>query len=215
MEHKGSGQNESTTYGATTSSLIKPKAEGDLEWLPILDEYTRECLSLEVESSISAEDVVTTLERLVEERGAPEYLRSDNGPEPSGARCQKAWAFCPQGSTGGCWQFIAKAVKEWIASKGFATLYIEPGAPWQNPYSESFNARFRDEFLNMELFGSKLEAKVLGKEHREKYNHHRPHSSLGEKTPAEFAQRCFAPLRATPSTAQNIAINPNHQPNLS
>lgn len=165
---------------------------GRLKWLPILDEHTRECLSLEVASSITASDVVATLEALVEQRGAPEYLRSDNGPE-----------------------FIAEAVKAWIAEKGFKTLYIEPGAPWQNPYSESFNARFRDEFLNVEIFGSLLEAKVLGRDHREKYNHHRPHSSLGEQTPAEFARRCFASLRATPSTTQNIATNPNQQPNLS
>lgn len=165
---------------------------GRLKWLPILDEYTRELLSLEVETSMTARDVIAILERLVQERGAPEYLRSDNGPE-----------------------FIAEAVKEWIAQNGFKTLYIEPGSPWQNPYSESFNARFRDEFLNVEIFGSKLEAKVLGKEHREKYNHHRPHSSLGDQTPAEFAQRWFASLRATPSTTQTIATNPNHQPNLS
>ena len=165
---------------------------GRLKWLPILDEYTRELLSLEVKSSMTANEVIEILDRLVQERGAPEYLRSDNGPE-----------------------FIAKAVKEWIAQRGFKTLYIEPGAPWQNAYSESFNARFRDEFLNVEIFGSKLEAKVLGKEHREKYNHQRPHSSLGDQTPEEFAQRCIASLRATPSTTQNIAINPNHQPNLS
>lgn len=163
-----------------------------LKWLPILDEHTRECLSLEVASSMTSQDVIATLERLVGERGAPEYLRSDNGPE-----------------------FIADAVKTWIAENGFATLYIEPGAPWQNAYSESFNARFRDEFLNTEIFGSLLEAKVLGKEHKDKYNHRRPHSSLGDLTPVEFAQRCFAPLRATPSTAQNIAFNQNQQPNLS
>jgi transposase InsO family protein len=155
---------------------------GRLKWLPILDEYTRELLSLEVKSSITAKNVTAILERLVQERGVPEYIRSDNGPE-----------------------FIAKVVKDWIAQNGFKTLYIEPGAPWQNPYSESFNARFRDEFLNREVFGTLLEAKVLGKEHREKYNHHRPHSSLGDQTPAEFAQRCFASLRATPSTSQNIA----------
>jgi transposase InsO family protein len=80
-----------------------------LKWLPVLDEYTRECLSLEVESSLTAKDVVQTLERLVEERGAPELIRSDNGPE-----------------------FIAAAVKDWIASKGMKTLYIEPGSPWES-----------------------------------------------------------------------------------
>ena len=81
-----------------------------LKWLPVLDEYTRECLSLEVDRSITSIYVVETLEKLVEERGAHEFIRSDNGPE-----------------------FIAHAVKEWIAERGMKTLYIEPGAPWQNP----------------------------------------------------------------------------------
>lgn len=170
---------------------------GRLKWLPILDEYTRECLSLEVEASITAQDVVATLERLVAQRGAPTFIRSDNGPE-----------------------FVSRAVKSWIEQAGIATLYIEPASPWQNAYSESFNARFRDEFLNVELFASKLEAKVLGREHRDKYNHHRPHSSLGDLTPAEFAARCLAPLRPfdsveAASAPQDSDINPTTQPNLS
>ena len=115
-------------------------------------------------------DVIETLERLVAQRGVPEFIRSDNGPE-----------------------FVANAVKDWIAQKGFKTLFIEPGSPWQNCYSESFNARFRDEFLNVESFTSLLEAKVLGEEHRDKYNHRRPHSSLGDLTPAEFAAACLNP----------------------
>jgi len=156
-----------------------------LKWLPVLDEYTRECLSLEVARSLTAEDVVQTLDRLVEERGAPEYIRSDNGPE-----------------------FIAKAVKDWLEVKGMKTLCIEPGAPWQNAYSESFNARFRDDFLNLELFGSVLEAKVLGAEHRHKYNHLRPHSSLGDQTPAEFAFRCLAATRPPASPQPDSENNP-------
>ena len=168
-----------------------------LKWLPILDEYSRECLALEVDYSITSRTVIEILEGLVQERGAPEFIRSDNGPE-----------------------FIAQAVKAWIAEKGMRTLYIEPGSPWENPYSESFNSRFRDEFLNMEVFGSRLEAKVLGREHREKYNHHRPHSSLGDLTPVEFAARCVAPLRPFDSVEaacapQHSVINPKHQPNLS
>lgn len=143
---------------------------GRLKWLPVLDEFTRECLSLEVERSMTSSDVIETLERLVGQRGAPEFIRSDNGPE-----------------------FVANAVKEWIAQKGFKTLFIEPGSPWQNCYSESFNARFRDEFLNVESFASLLEAKVLGEEHRDKYNLRRPHSSLGDLTPAEFAATCLTP----------------------
>jgi transposase InsO family protein len=165
---------------------------GRLKWLPVVDEYTRECLSLEVDRSITARDVVETLEKLVEDRGAPEFIRSDNGPE-----------------------FVADAVKEWIALKGMKTIFIDPGAPWQNPYIESFNSRFRNEFLNVELFSSLLEAKVLGREHREKYNHHRPHSMLGILTPAEFGARCLAPLRPTASAPQGSVQTPTTQPNLS
>ena len=147
---------------------------GRLKWLPIVDEYSRELLSLRVERSITAVDVIAELDRLVAERGAPEFIRSDNGPE-----------------------FVANAVKRWITDHGFETLLIEPGSPWQNAYIESFNSRFRDEFLNLEVFGSLIEAKVLGEQHRYKYNHQRPHSSLADQTPAEFASNCPSPLRPT------------------
>ena len=152
---------------------------GRLKWLPILDEYSRDLMSLDVARSMTAEDVIAQLEVLVEQRGIPQFIRSDNGPE-----------------------FVAKAVQKWIKERGFKTLFIAPGSPWQNAYSESFNSRFRDEFLNVELFTSLLEAKVLGEEHRYKYNHQRPHSSLGDLTPAEFASRCASPLRP-PAFATN------------
>ncbi|MBA2271656.1 MAG: transposase family protein, partial [Chthoniobacterales bacterium] len=120
------------------------------------------------------------------------FIRSDNGPE-----------------------FIAAAVQEWIKECGFATLYIAPGSPWENPYSESFNSRFRDEFLNRESFASLLEAQVLGKEYRHDYNHHRPHSAIGYQTPQDFAQRypaasspfrrnCTAPLPRWPLRACRV-----------
>ena len=112
-------------------------------------------------------------------------------------------------------EFVAREVREWIQSQGFKTLYIEPGAPWQNSYTESFNARFRDEFLNVELFSSKLEAKVLSSEHREKYNTHRPHSSLEGMTPREFAARCLATLRPTAYAPQDIETNPKQEQILS
>ncbi len=131
--------------------------------------------------------------------------------EPSGARCQKGGAFCPKGSAGGCWQFIALAVQDWIARRGFKTLYIKPGAPWQNAYSESFNSRFRDEFLNREAFASVLEAKMLGKQHRHRHNHQRPHSSLDYQTPVEFAQRSLAAASATLRQPQGCALSPEHQ----
>lgn len=140
-----------------------------LKFLPIEDEYTRECLALEVARSIKANDVVETLRHLLEVRGAPKYIRSDNGPE-----------------------FIAAAIKTFLKESGVATLYIEPGSPWQNAYSESFNSRFRDELLNAELFTSVLEAKVVCEEFKLAYNHRRPHSGLGYQTPAAFAAGCQA-----------------------
>ena len=135
-----------------------------LKMMPIVEEYSRECLALETERSITAEDVVETLARLFAERGAPSFIRSDNGPE-----------------------FIAKAVKRWLAASGVETLYIEPRAPWENAYSETFISRLRDELLNREVFANLKEAKVLAEDYRDHYNHHRPHGALGYLTPTEFA----------------------------
>ncbi len=120
-------------------------------------------MGVEVARHLTATDVVSTLERLFKEHGAPRYLRSDNGPE-----------------------FIARAVRDWLAELNVGPLYIEPGAPWQNAYSESFNARFRDELLDREIFTTLAEAKVLVEEYRREYNAERPHSSLGYQTPAAF-----------------------------
>jgi putative transposase len=135
-----------------------------LKMMPVVDEYSRECLALEVERSITSEEVVKTLDRLFAERGAPRFIRSDNGPE-----------------------FIAQAVKRWLAVSGVETLYIEPGAPWENAYSETFISRMRDELLDREEFANLKEAKVLAEDYRDHYNHHRPHGALGYLTPVEFA----------------------------
>jgi putative transposase len=167
-----------------------------LKWLPICDEFSRELVALEVERRMEARDVIRILEAAVVERGGPpDFIRSDNGPE-----------------------FIAKAVQDWIAGRGFKTLYIKPGSPWQNAYSESFNSRFRDEFLDREAFASLLEAKVLGKAHRQHYNHARPHSSLNYQTPAEAAPRrpeaASATLQPLPDGA-SPHLTPNHPPKLS
>jgi transposase InsO family protein len=115
--------------------------------------------------------VIAVLAALVQERGAPQHVRSDNGPE-----------------------FIAVVVRRWLESQGIATLYIEPGSPWENAYCESFNSRLRDGLLNREEFASELEAKVLSAEWRQNYNERRPHSALGDLTPAEYAARWRAPL---------------------
>ena len=131
--------------------------------MPIVEEYSRECLTIEVERSITAEDVVRSLASLFERRGEPSFIRSDNGPE-----------------------FIAKALKRWLEVSGVETLYIEPGSPWENAYSETFISRFGDELLKREAFTNLLEAKVLVEEYRNHYNCERPHSALGYRTPAEF-----------------------------
>jgi putative transposase len=138
-----------------------------LKMMPVVDEYTRECLSVDVGRSITAEDVVETLASLFGRRGEPSFIRSDNGPE-----------------------FVAKAVKRWLDVSGVRTLYIEPGSPWENAYSETFISRFGDELLKREVFSGLLEAKVLVEEYRNHYNHRRPHSALGYRTPAEFAASC-------------------------
>jgi transposase InsO family protein len=138
--------------------------------LPVVDEFTRECLTIEVGRNLTAREVVNTLDDLFAIRGMPEFLRSDNGPE-----------------------FVAEAVKDWLSSSGVGTLYIEPGSPWENAYSESFNSRLRDELLNRELFETLEEARVLIDEYRLEYNHRRPHSGLDYQTPAEFAASCPLP----------------------
>jgi putative transposase len=153
-----------------------------LKMLPVVDEFTRECLAIEVERSMTAKDVVETLRYLFEVRGVPQFIRSDNGPE-----------------------FIAGAVKQWLKESGVGTLYIEPGSPWQNAYSESFNSRFEDELLNREEFATLKEAKVLVEDYRREYNHRRPHSGLGYKTPAEFAASCAGTGFAALSPCQHTS----------
>lgn len=151
-----------------------------LKWLSIVDEYTRECLALKVARYFTSEDVIDTLAELIAERGAPMHIRSDNGPE-----------------------FVAKAVRTWLAQLEVNALYIEPGSPWENGYAESFHSRFRDEFLAMEVFDRVTTARRLTASWREDYNTLRPHSSLGYVPPAVFAARCAAsaPASAAPQPA--------------
>ena len=154
-----------------------------LKWFTLVDEYTRECLALEVQRSMTAQAVKAVLAGVVRERGAPRHIRSDNGAE-----------------------FIAKAIRAWMTAAGLETLYIAPGAPWENGYAESFNSKVRDELLNAEEFGSVLEAKVLAKEWRQEYNQVRPHSSLGYRTPAEFGTMCPRSDSATLRRAEDTSI---------
>lgn len=143
---------------------------GQLKFLPVLDEYTREAHALEVGRSFTGREVVAVLKRLFQEHGEPEYIRSDNGSE-----------------------FVARVVREGLEEAGVKTLFIAPGSPWENGFSESFNSRFRDDFLDRELFRDVREAGVLAEGFREDYNLERPHMSLGYLTPAEFAARSEPP----------------------
>lgn len=146
-----------------------------LKFLTVLDEWTRESPAIEVGRSITSKDIIGVLECLFAVRAAPQFIRSDNGPE-----------------------FIADAIKRWLADKKVSTLYIEPGSPWENGYIESFHGRLRDELLNRELFYSVKEAKVLAENWRQEYNHHRPHSGLDYMTPAAFAAMCIPSVSAAP-----------------
>ena len=150
-----------------------------LKFLVVIDEFTRLCLRIEVGRSMTAKSVVRVLAELVKVHGEPGAIRSDNGSE-----------------------FTAAAVRSWLGEAGIETLYIEPGSPWENGYAESFNSRFREEFLDREVFRTLLEAQVTTEQHRLKHNHQRPHSSLEYKTPAEFAATwdgaAFAPTALRP-----------------
>ena len=175
-------QHKKRHLGSSSNSIIRRRAERKdhvwcwdfihdsdargrpLKWLSIVDEFTRECLALEVERSIRSPDVVDVLAELLLIRGRPAHIRSDNGPE-----------------------FIAEAIRSYLEGAQVGTLYIEKGAPWENGYAESFHGRLRDELLNAELFLDLPDAQAQAARWKNQYNHRRPHSSLGYVTPAAFA----------------------------
>jgi putative transposase len=132
--------------------------------LSLIDEYTKECLALHVGWSIRAIDAIEVIEQMIERHGQPAYLRSDNGPE-----------------------FIAYAITDWMKERGVSSLYIKPGAPWEQAYIESFHDKLRDECLNREVFATLAQACVIIESWRKEYNEHRPHSPLAYRTPNEFA----------------------------
>lgn len=150
-----------------------------LKCLTVVDEWTRECLAIDVAGTIRSGRVIDVLSRLVSMHGAPQYLRSDNGPE-----------------------FVAKAILSWVTSVGIQTALIDPGKPWQNGTDESFNGKFRDECLNMEWFRCRAEAAVVIEAWRVQYNNVRPHSSLEYLTPNQFKNKQCSPTPAkeTPSS---------------
>ena len=137
-----------------------------IKCLTVIDEYTRECLAIDVAGSIRSGRVIEVLSKLISVRGAPRYLRSDNGPE-----------------------FVSRAVLKWLSDAGIETAPIDPGKPWQNGSNESFNGKFRDECLGMQWFKNRIDAKVAIDDWRQMYNQVRPHSSLNNLTPAEYARR--------------------------
>jgi transposase InsO family protein len=195
-------------YGGSENSCIRHRAERinhvwsydfvsdrtedgrKLKLLVVIDEYTRECLAIEVGRSFTAQDVVGVLQYLFAVRGRPEHLRSDNGPE-----------------------FVAEAVLRWLKHADVGTLFIAKGSPWENGYVESFNGKLRDELLNRELFLSLEEARWVIDHWRNDYNHHRPHSALEYQTPAAFAAGCVLPGFATQSPPAHSRNH--HEPRFS
>jgi putative transposase len=134
-----------------------------LKCLTVVDEFTRRSLAIDVAGSIRSGRVIEVLAQLISVHGAPRYLRSDNGPE-----------------------FVARAVLRWLSKANIETALIDPGKPWQNAFGESFNGKFRDECLSLEWFRNRTDAKIVIEAWRRHYNEIRPHSSLGNLTPAEF-----------------------------
>lgn len=156
--------------------------------LNVIDEYTREWLSVRVARSITSEDVREVMEDLVAQHGPPMHIRSDNGPE-----------------------FIAMAIVEWLEETGIETIFINPGSPWENPFVESFHDKVRDEHLNQEIFYTIKEAGILTEIFRRDYNENRPHSSLENATPAEMAAMSAgtsvsASLQRTPQRSETCRV---------
>jgi putative transposase len=137
-----------------------------LKCLTVVDEFTHECLAIDVAGSIRSGRVIEVLSKLVSVHGSPQHMRSDNGPE-----------------------FVSKAVLKWLTQANIDTAHIDPGKPWQNGTNESFNGKFRDECLSMEWFRNRIDAKIVIEQFRQQYNEVRPHSSLRQLTPAEFKQQ--------------------------
>lgn len=157
--------------------------------LTLIDEYSRECLAIDVARRLTSEDVLERLSDLFVRRGVPDYIRSDNGPE-----------------------FTARKVREWLERVGVKTLFIEPGSPWENGYNESFNGKLRDELLEREIFDTLWEAKVLIERWRVEYNTIRPHSALGYRSPAPEAIR---PLSFDSATLRRTTTEPKTETNVS
>jgi putative transposase len=153
-----------------------------LKCLTVIDEFTRECLAIDVAGGIRSGRVIEVLTQLVSVHGTPRYLRSDNGPE-----------------------FVATAILRWLQHAQIETAFIDPGKPWQNGADESFNGKFRDQHLSLQWFRNRADAKVSIEQWRRHYNEVRPHSSLGYLTPAAFKTKHLADVDGGRSPAQTPA----------
>jgi putative transposase len=174
----------------TWDFIFDRTSEGrSLKWLSLIDEYTRECLSLEARRGMTALEIRETLADVVSRRGsAPLRVRSDNGPE-----------------------FAAEAVRGWLEASGSGALYVAPGSPWQNGFAESFHSRLRDEFLEREEFEDPKQAQALSDLWKEEYNTERPHSSLSYETPAAYAAKHDRYVPIDPIQPMASASEQNHQ----
>jgi transposase InsO family protein len=154
--------------------------------LVVVDEFTRECLAIRVGRRLGSDEVLEVLAGLFVARGAPEHVRSDNGPE-----------------------FAATAVRAWLARLGVGPCSSSPGSPWENGYCESLNGKLRDELLDREVFHSLREAQVLIEAWRRHYNTVRPHSALGYRPPAPEAGTgpAWAPLSPAPGQADDVVYH--------
>jgi transposase InsO family protein len=160
-----------------------------LRWLTLVDVYTKECLALHVAASVTGQDVRSVLARVIGGRGAPVSIRSDNGSE-----------------------FVCEALAGWLPAKGTEPIQVAPGRPWENGVGESFNSRFRDEFLEREEFEDERDAQEKGRWFKREYNTVRPHSSLDYKTPKQFAAECDAGRHGQPSKENREGESPQQAP---
>jgi putative transposase len=175
------GPNERWSMDFMTDSLATGRR---FRTLNMVDDYTRECLRIEVDTSLGGERVARVLEELRQQRGGPQVIVVDHGPE-----------------------FTSQALDRWAYQRGVKLHFIAPGKPEQNAYVESFNGKFRDECLNQHWFGDLEEAREMIETWRQDYNQQRPHSALGYQTPKEFAAE-IAARRASPPTP--VALPPGN-----
>lgn len=184
------GAAEHANHVWTYDFIFDQTLEGKtLKILTLTDEFTRQSLALRVASTFTSVDVKVVLEEVIRDRGAPVFIRSDNGPE-----------------------FIARDLGIWLTMQSIGTRFIEPGKPWQNGFAESFHSRLREECLNVEVFYSARHAQVILDSWRAFYNAGRPHSSLGYRTPDQWAREAVERPdgRMCGVLSAHVAVSPSH-----